>query len=236
MRTIIVEDSYLAREELKELLKTHFEISVIGEAENSDEAAVLIEAEKPDLIFLDIQMPGKTGFELLEMLNHVPLVVFTTAYDEYAVKSFEYNALDYLIKPIREERLASTIKKLMVTVKQQPVIQEKLSNSSRIFVKDSEQCWLLNLEDIRMFESCGNYTRVHFGENKPMIYKSLSKIEDRLDPRKFFRVNRQYIVSLNEIKNVKPWFNGRFEITLHDNTELKVSRRSSAKLKQNLSI
>lgn len=236
MRTIIVEDSYLAREELKELLKAHTEILVIGEVENSDEAAILIEAEKPDLIFLDIQMPGKTGFELLEMLNHVPMVVFTTAYDEYAVKSFEYNTLDYLIKPIREERLASTVKKLMATVKHQPVTQEKLSNNSRIFVKDSEQCWLLNLEDIRMFESCGNYTRVHFGENKPMIYKSLSKIEDRLDPGKFFRVNRQYIVSLNEIKNVEPWFNSCFKITLQDNTELEVSRRSSAKLKQNLSL
>ena len=201
MKAIIVEDSRLARVELKDMLTQHPNIELIGEAENAEIAKDMIENEDPDLIFLDINMPGKNGFELLESLEVVPQVIFTTAYDEYAIKSFEYNALDYLLKPIKADRLAQAIEKIKEEDPHTPeksLLSHHLQADQQVFVKDGEKCWLIKIGDVRVFEVCGNYSRVYFENNKPLILRSLNQLEERLDPTSFFRANRQEIINLKK--------------------------------------
>jgi len=235
MRGIIVEDSRLARVELKELLSHYDNIDIVDEADGFDSAVKAINKHKPDVLFLDIQLPGKDGFAVLESIEYLPRVIFTTAYDEYAIKSFEYNALDYLLKPIRAERLNKAMQKLEKTDNHSEHVTP-LEGDSRIFIRDGEQCWLIDLADIELFESNGNYTRVYFQRVKPLIYKSLNKIENRLNANQFFRVNRQYIVNLKFIKNIDLWVNGNYRLTLHNGMEIDVSRSQSARLKSMLSL
>ena len=232
IKAVIVEDSRLARNELKALLKTHTDIELFGEAENVDEGFALIEDVRPDLLFLDINMPEKDGFELLEMLEEVPITIFTTAFDEYAIKSFEYNALDYLLKPISEDRFAQALSKVRAQIEKvgQPEEAENISrlqNHSQIFIKDGEACWLVRIEEIQLFEIVGNYTRVYFKENSPLLYKSLQQIEDKLPQAQFFRANRQQIVNTVYIQGIVPWFNGKLKLTLSNGQEVEVSRRQS---------
>jgi len=238
IKVIIVEDSRLARNELKELIKNHPELEVIAEAENVDTAYELITQHQPQLIFLDINMPEKDGFALLEMLEDVPAVVFTTAFDEYAIKSFEYNALDYLLKPINQKRFADAVEKVKdkVTAEQNTATIEYLNENSQIFIKDGEKCWLVKIGDIHLFEIVGNYTRVYFKDCKPLIYKSLNQIEERLPHTLFFRANRQQIVNLQYIKSVDNWFNGKLKATLLSGAEVEISRRQSALFKDMLSL
>ncbi|GAA4112215.1 LytTR family DNA-binding domain-containing protein [Aquimarina addita] len=235
---VIVEDSRLARNELKELLKAHPTIEMIGEAENVDKGVELIKKTRPDILFLDINMPEKNGFDLLELLDETPLVVFTTAYDEYAIKSFEYNAFDYLLKPIPQERFSKTIEKIEKEIAQKKVAEseEKLSETSQIFIKEDEKCWLVTIAKIKLFEIVGNYTRVYFDTNQPLIYKSLNQIEGKLPSKTFFRVNRQQIINLNAIKKVTPWFNGKLKVELESNLEIEISRRQSIKFKEQLGL
>lgn len=241
IKTIIVEDSRLARNELKELIKMHPELEVIGEAENVDIAYKMINELKPQLIFLDINMPEKDGFELLEMLDDVPVTVFTTAFDEYAIKSFEYNALDYLLKPINEKRFGDAVQKIKEKVNSNEEEQEQataqlLTEESQIFIKDGEKCWLVKIGEIGLFEIVGNYTRVYFKEEKPLIYKSLNQIEERLPQNLFFRANRQQIINLKYIKNVDNWFNGKLKATMQNGAEVEISRRQSSLFKDMLSL
>ena len=239
IRAVVVEDSRLARNELKELIKKHTEIVLIGEAENVDLGYELIQKEKPDLLFLDINMPEKNGFDLLEMLDEVPITVFTTAFDEYAIKSFEYNALDYLLKPINAKRFATAIAKVVVKMENKELGKggtEKLTENSQIFIKDGEACWLVRIADIVLFEIVGNYTRVFFEDKKPMLYKSLNQIEDKLPETHFFRANRQQIVNTVHIQNVVPWFNGKLKLTLNNGEEVEVSRRQSYIFKDKMSL
>ena len=233
---IIVEDSRLARAELKELLKNHLEIELIGEAENVNKAYELISAKNPDLLFLDINMPEKDGFQLLEMLDKIPVVIFTTAYDEYAIKSFEYNAFDYLLKPIHPERFAKSIAKLINNVKEKKQQNNKntLTATDQIFIKEGEQCWMIKLNKIDLFEIVGNYTRVYFDNNKPLIYKSLNQVETKIPTDLFFRVNRQQLINLNSVKKVAPWFNGKLKIELNNGLEVETSRRQALKFRQKL--
>ena len=236
MNAIIIEDSRLARMELKNLLKAHPEIVVVAEAGNAEEALIERQKHAPELLFLDIQMPGKSGFELLEALDDVPMVIFTTAYDEYAVKSFEYNALDYLLKPIKEERLAKAVEKVLQTNLPERSAQSVLDESRQVFVKDGERCWMVRLSDIRLFEVYGNYTRIFFGKNKPLILKSLNSMEARLDSSQYFRINRQQIVNLKWVENVEPWFNGKLKLKLRGGEAVEVSRRQASKLRTLLSF
>ncbi|WP_348715393.1 LytTR family DNA-binding domain-containing protein [Tenacibaculum sp. 190130A14a] len=240
LKAVIVEDSRLARNELKELLKTYQEIELIGEAENVDQGYELITSEKPDLLFLDINMPEKDGFELLEMLEEVPTTIFTTAFDEYAIQSFEYNAFDYLLKPINSKRFSKTIEKvkeqyLKVTHKEKRETNT-LSPEKQIFIKEGERCWLVKIENITMFEIVGNYTRVFFEGNKPLIYKSLAKIEEKLPESLFFRANRQQIININHVKKIVAWFNGKLKIELQSGEEIEISRRQSYIFKERLSL
>jgi two-component system, LytTR family, response regulator len=248
IKAIIVEDSRLARNELKELVKAWPELEIIGEAENADDAHALITSLKPHLIFLDINMPGKDGFDLLEMLDDVPITVFTTAFDEYAIKSFEYNALDYLLKPISEKRFADAIEKVKAKMAA-PAAQgesqapdtglrtsDLLHENSQIFIKDGEKCWLVKLSEVQLFEIVGNYTRVYFRDSKPLIYKSLNQVEERLPQHLFFRANRQQVVNLQYIKSVDNWFNGKLRAIMQNGTEVEISRRQSALFKELLSL
>ena len=240
IRAIIVEDSRLARNELKELIKKHPQIEIVGEAENVDNGYQLIKETNPDLLFLDINMPEKDGFELLEMLDDVPITIFTTAFDEYAIKSFEYNALDYLLKPINANRFASAIEKVEAQLQDKKVAssttEERLTGNSQIFIKDGEKCWLVKIGDISHFEIVGNYTRVFFQKENPMLYKSLNQIEEKLPEKYFFRANRQQIINTNFITNVVPWFNGKLKLTMANGDEVEVSRRQSYLFKDKMSL
>jgi two-component system LytT family response regulator len=232
MKAIIVDDERLARQELKNLLSAHKEIEIIAECPDAESAKQKIAELNPDVVFLDIQMPGKTGLELLEELSVLPDVVFVTAYDEYAIKAFEVNAYDYLLKPVAPERLAETIKKL--TLKE--AIDKKENNSplrgnDKIFIKDGEKCWLQSLDNIRLFESEGNYVRVYFDSNKPLILRSLNSLEERLDEKHFFRTSRKHIVNLNWVESIETWFNGGLMMKLKSGQEVEISRRQAVKLK-----
>ncbi|KYG77992.1 MULTISPECIES: LytR/AlgR family response regulator transcription factor [Roseivirga] len=240
MKTLIVDDSRLARNELKRLLKEFDNVNIIGEAANVDEALDKIAELKPDLVFLDIQMPGKSGFDLLEELESVPEIIFSTAYDEHALKAFEYNALDYLVKPVEKQRLAGAVSKVFDKIKKKEKEEEngddKLTIHDQVFVKDGEKCWFVQLSDIRLFEVSGNYTTVYFGDSKPMITRTLNYLESRLDDKTFFRANRQQIINLKWIERIEPWFSGSLRIYLKGGEEIDVSRRQTLKFKDLMSF
>jgi len=241
MKTVIIDDSRLARNELKRLLKEFDNVQVIGEAASVDEAKKKINELRPDLIFLDIQMPGKTGFDLLEELESIPEVVFSTAYDEHALKAFEYNALDYLVKPVQKQRLAGAVSKVFDKIKKKQAAERDgdediLTINDQVFVKDGERCWFVQLSDIRLFEVSGNYTTVYFGDSKPMITRTLNYLESRLDDKTFFRANRQQIINLKWIERIEPWFSGSLRIYLKGGEEIDVSRRQTLKFKDLMSF
>lgn len=242
MRAIIIDDERLARAELKKLLQDYPEVEVVDEAANADEGINKIDTLQPDLVFLDIQMPGKTGFDMLAELERAPHVIFTTAYDEYALKAFDVNALDYLLKPIEPKRLADAMQKLHIaeTKETQPMPenfnQSILTEVDQVFVKDGERCWFVKLSDIRLFESVGNYAKVFFGANKPLILKSLNALEERLDPKTFFRANRKHIVNLRMIEKIEPYFNGGLLLELKGGEKIEVSRRQTVKFKEMMSL
>ncbi len=235
MKVAIIDDSRLARQEMLHLLEAYPDITVSGEAANAREAETMIIQHRPDLIFLDIQMPGKDGFTFLESLDTVPQVIFVTAYDEYAMRAFDYNALDYLQKPVTPERLRKALDKY------QPLLQphqpeRPMTEDQQVFVKDGEKCWFVALRDIRLFEICDNYTRIYFAEEKPMIPRTLNYMEKRLDSTAFFRANRQQIINLKWIEKVEPWFSGTIRIILKDGTTVEVSRRQSIRFKEIMSF
>jgi len=239
MKALIVDDERLARTELKRLLSPFKDIKVVGEAVNADDALEKIQQLKPELLFLDIQMPGKTGFEMLEELDSVPTVIFTTAYDEYALKAFEYNALDYLLKPIEPKRLEETVNKLVEKKRKKMVRdldKEVLLESDQVFVKDGERCWFVKLESVRVFESEGNYVRIYFEDHKPLILRTLNYLDERLDDKTFFRANRKHIVNLKWIASIEPWLNGGLLVKLKDGQKIEVSRRQAIKFKDMLSL
>lgn len=240
---IVIDDERLARNELKKMLGEYPEIEVVGEAANADEGIRLIEELSPDLIFLDIQMPAKTGFDLLAELETVPEVIFTTAHDEFALKAFEVNALDYLLKPIDPKRLSDAVQKLSFLEDREMGYAENkgetrsfLSDNDQVFVKDGEKCWFVRLSEIRLFESVGNYARVFFGTNKPLILKSLNSLEERLDPKTFFRANRKHIVNLRMIEKVEPFFNGGLLLEIKGGEKIEVSRRQAVRFKEMMSL
>jgi two-component system LytT family response regulator len=242
MRAIIIDDERLARTELKKLLQEYPEIEIIDEAANAEEGITKIESQHPDLIFLDIQMPGRTGFDMLAQLDRTPQVIFTTAYDEFALRAFEVNALDYLLKPIEPKRLADAVQKLHFTESKEVrpatefVNNSMLTETDQVFVKDGERCWFVKLSDIRLFESVGNYAKVFFGVNKPLILKSLNALEERLDPKTFFRANRKHIVNLRMIEKIEPYFNGGLLLELKGGEKIEVSRRQTVKFKEMMSL
>ena len=239
IKAIIIEDEKPATELLLHYLKNFPQISVNGTFADGFSGLKAINELKPQLVFLDIQMPGKNGFEMLEELDSVPTVVFTTAYDEYALKAFEFNAMDYLLKPIEPKRLEDTIKKLVeknrkeiLAVIDKPV----LSEDDQVFVKDGERCWFIKLFNVRLFESEGNYVRLYFEDHKPLILRTLNYLDERLDNKVFFRANRKHIVNLKWIENIEPWLNGGLLVKLKGGNKIEVSRRQAIKFKEMLSL
>jgi two-component system, LytTR family, response regulator len=234
-KALIIDDERLARNELKKLLAEFPEVEVIGEAANASEGIEKIELLSPDLIFLDIQMPGKTGFEMLEELDRAPHVIFTTAYDEYALKAFDVNALDYLMKPVEPKRLGDALQKLKQAEEKEAAAamlsgyRSLLSESDQVFVKDGERCWFVKLGEVRLFESVGNYA-------KPLILKSLNSLEERLDEKVFFRANRKHIINLRMIEKVEPFFNGGLILDIKGGEKIEVSRRQAVKFKEMMSL
>jgi two-component system LytT family response regulator len=240
MKALVIDDERLARKDLISLLADFPKLEVVGEAVNADDAIEKIEALKPDVLFLDIQMPGKNGFEMLEALDLVPKVIFTTAYDEYALKAFEVNALDYLLKPISKERLEECIQKLLEAEKnveqQHADTQYKLGLEDQVFVKDGDKCWFVRLSNIRLFESDGNYIKVYFDNFKPMIHKSLNALDKKLDDRSFFRASRKHIINLSWVDSIESWFNGGLLVKMKGGQKVEVSRRQASKFKDMMSL
>lgn len=235
MRSFIVEDSRLARVELKELLKPHKTIQLCGEAANPRDALPILIKEQPELLFLDINMPGKNGFELLQALNYEPKVIFITAYAEYALKSFEFSTVDYLLKPITEDRLNTALNKLAA----QNISNDEpslLQADNQVLLREGEDCHWVCLKKIHYFESTGNHTKVVWSDGSALIYKALSKIEERLPNELFFRANRQQILNVTEISTIVPWFNKGYKINLKAGMEIDVSRRHAARFKDRFSL
>lgn len=243
LRVIVVEDSRLAREGLIRMLREFSELQVVGQAEHVAAARELVESLQPDAIFLDIHMPGETGFDLLEQLSSLPRIIFTTAYSEYAIRSFDYNTVDYLLKPIGQERLAQAVRKLidagpveLTAEEPSPASSAPLAITDKIFMKDGERCHLIGLESIRYIESCKNYVLVFFGDQRAYVKKSLNSVEERLPPKHFFRISRQHIANLEAIRGVQETVGGGYELTLDNGTVLAVSRRNAGLLKDLLSL
>ena len=228
LKALIVDDERLAREEIKRHLDNHPEIEIVGEATNITDATCMIGKLQPEIIFLDVQMPGGSGFDLLESLNAVPQVIFTTAFDQYAVQAFEVDAIDYLVKPIREERFAKAIERtrarLVAEAKEYP-------GEQTIFIKEGERCHFIKVSRINWIESSGNYARLYFDGKKALIKRSLNHLEKMLDSDQFFRVNRTAIININYIIKIKPLSDGRLDVNLQSGQTFTVSGRQSAALK-----
>lgn len=237
MKAIIIDDERLARQELKNLLAAYKEIEIIAECSDAAQAKEKINELKPDVIFCDIQMPGKSGLELAEEISGAVDVVFITAHDEHAIKAFELNAFDYLLKPVQPQRLAETIKKLSIKdTSAKGDNNTPLTKNEMVFIKDGEKCWFVRLNEIRLFESEGNYVRVYFETFRPLILRSLNSLESRLNEKEFFRASRRHIINLNYIASVESWFNGGLNVKLKDGKEIEISRRQAVKLKDMMSL
>lgn len=240
MKALLVDDERLARNELRRLLAVFPEIEVAGEATQTKQAREQMAALKPDLLFLDVQMPGETGMEFLESLEPpVPHVIFTTAYDEFAVKAFELNALDYLLKPVDPARLAAAVERLPGL--RQAAAPKKpaagcLNAADKVFVREGEKCWFVEVGQIRLLESEGNYTRVHFGDAQPQLFRSLNAMEERLDPKFFFRANRRQIINISFIASIEPWFSSGLLVQLKGGAKIELSRRQAQDFRERMSL
>lgn len=242
MNALLIDDSRLARTELRHLLQAFPDVAIVGEAKNAAEARTQIQALSPDLLFLDIHMPGGSGFDLLASLEIAPQVIFTTAYDEYALRAFEVNALDYLLKPVEGTRLAAALDKARTQsiAPAAPAPTEPatspLTTNDQVFVKDGERCWFVRLADIKLFEISGSYTQIYFNDCRPLIPRTLQHLETRLDPKVFFRANRQQIINLKWIDTIEPWFSNTLKIKLKDGPEVEVSRQQSVRFREVMSL
>jgi len=206
----------------------HPEVEIGGEARDAEEAFALIQQEQPDLVFLDVQMPGASGFDLLERLEELPQIIFTTAYDEYALKAFEVSALDYLLKPIAPARLAAALQKVRPRS-----VPKRLE---QVFVREGERCWLVRMADIFLLESEGNYTRIYFRKERPLVPRSLASLEERLDPASFFRADRGRILNLKWVDQVETAVSGNLMVTLKSGVAVELSRRQSVRFREVLGV
>lgn len=239
MKIAIIEDSRLARQELCALLAVHSAHCVVGKADSVQTGIALVEAEQPDLVLLDIQLPDGDGFSLLEQLSYVPPVVFTTAYDEYAVQAFKVSALDYLLKPVTASHLSSALAKAEDKLQVDSTKSSSNAPKSRqdhVFFRDGSRYHFVRLCDISLFEVDGNYTRIYYQGRHAMMPHSLSYLNGRLDNRAFFRVSRQHIVNLDYVATIESWINDGLHLKLTDGREIEVSRRQAAALRQLLTI
>jgi two-component system LytT family response regulator len=246
MRIVVVEDSRLARAELRTLLAAAPDVEIVGEADDVAAGVEAVDTLRPDLLLLDIQLPGGTGFDLLDRIDHLPLVVFTTAYDQHALDAFERNAIDYLVKPIVPERLAAALgrtRERLASLRASananaaatPGAPRKGADEM-VFVRDGERCWFVRLGDISGFEACGNYAQAWFDGKRPLVGRTLAQLEERLDDALFFRASRSHLVNLRWIDQVVPWINDGYRVTLRDGHTVEVSRRQAKVLRERLEL
>ena len=240
MKALLIDDERLARNELRRLLASFPGVKVAGEAANAKQAREQMAALRPDILFLDVQMPGETGMDLLESLEPpVPHVIFTTAYDEFAVKAFELNAIDYLLKPVDPVRLASAVERIPGTRgagRAKPAPAGRLDGKDKVFVREGERCWFVEVSQIRLLEGEGNYTRVHFADAQPQLFRSLNAMEERLDPRHFFRANRRQIINTAWIDGIEPWFSSGLLVQLKGGAKVELSRRQAQEFRERMSL
>ncbi len=244
MKALVIDDEPLARAEMRRLLRTHPDIEIVGEAADADQARAAIRRTGPDLLFLDVQMPEETGFDLLASLGEgVPPVIFTTAFDQHAVRAFEFGALDYLVKPVEPERLAVALER----VRHRPADTEaapvglaapppRLAPTEKVFVRDNDRCWFVPLEAIRGFASDGDSVRLWLADATPTLHRSLAQLEERLPEELFFRANRSEIVNLRNVERVEPWFSGTLKATLTGGRTVELSRRQSQLFRDRLGL
>jgi two-component system, LytTR family, response regulator len=234
MKALIIDDEPPARRELRRLLADFSWVEIVGEAGNVDQAAEMAETLAPELLFLDIQMPGGSGFDLLTRLVHVPQVIFTTAYDEHAVRAFEVDALDYLLKPIDPARLAEALGR----VKNARAARKPRHDAvlEQIFVRDGDRCWFVPLREVSLLTSEGNYIRLSWGKSQPLLGRALAALEQRLDPNRFFRANRRQIINLDFIEQVELGVNGRLHAQLRGGPEVEISRRQARLFRAKMSV
>ncbi len=230
MRVLLIDDERLARAELRRLLGVHPEIEIAGEAANAADAHKLIEELQPELIFLDVQMPGGTGFDLLAALDRTPEVIFTTAFDAYAIKAFEVSALDYLLKPVTAARLETALRKTSRFPKKE-VLDQKAVGDGKLFIKDGERCWFVPLQQIRLFESEGNYTRVYFDTHQPLMLRSLNQLEQKLDTAQFVRTSRRHIVNLAHVQSITTSTAGGLDLLVSNGQSVEMSRRRATEFR-----
>ncbi len=240
MKLMIVDDTRLARQELKTLLATHADVAIVAEADDLPSARQQAQALQPDVLLLDIQLPSGSGFDLLDLLDPLPLVIFTTAYDQYAVRAFESNALDYLVKPVVPARLAAALERARERLQTCPAVpgmeRGPLGADDTVFLRDGERCWFVALRDISHIEVDGNYARVKFRGGTATLARSLSALEARLDPALFLRANRNTLVNLRAIASIDPWVNDGYQLKLRDGSEIEVSRRQARELRERMSL
>ncbi len=237
MKALIIDDERLARNELRRLLAAHADIEIVGEAVDAVDAAAKVAALRPELLFLDVQMPGADGFSLLEQLEPpLPLVVFTTAYDAFAVKAFEFNALDYLLKPVDPNRLVAALEKIRPRGSAAPfeaagAASHRLTLEDKVFVREGDRCWFVPVKNIRLLESEGNYTRLHFDDQKPQLFRSLTAMEEH-----FFRANRKQVINLAWVEGIEPWFSGGLLVKLKGGLKVELSRRQAQDFRDRMSL
>ena len=237
MRIAIVDDSRLARLELKQQItninqqSTGAKYEIVTEAANVSEALFALESQAIDLLLLDIDLPDGSGFDVLEQANKVPQTIFVSAYDEYAIKSFEYNALDYLMKPVRQNRL-----ELALTKVKHDFIKTKLSPENRIFIKDRDQCFFVSIDQVLAFEALGNYTKVHLNDAAPCVYRPISNIHDRLDRQLFFKASRSWLINTHFIDKIESLENGSFCAHLQNGLEVTISKRQAVEFKRDWAL
>jgi len=236
IKTLLIDDEPLAVTELEHMLRQHDELEILGASYDTEDALAKIRQLRPQLIFLDINMPGMNGFELLTELDEAPEVIFVTAYDQYAIKAFDINALDYILKPVNPDRLAEAVSKVARKFREPIAATEKLALHKRIFIKDGDQCFFVPLSEIYFIESVGNYARIYYQAKKPLLHKSLNYLEEKLPDEFFFRASRQQMFNISFVKNIVPYFSNTLQVELQNGIKIDLSQRQSVKFKEKMGV
>jgi two-component system LytT family response regulator len=249
IRTLVVDDEPMARERVLSLLQQEDDVEVVGECADGTQALAAIQHQAPDLVFLDVQMPGVDGFGVIEAIGaeKMPSVIFVTAYDEYALRAFEVHALDYLLKPFSRDRFREMLKHARASLERRRAgdlgrrllalvndIKPAPTRVDRLVVKSGGRVFFLRTDDLDWIEAAGNYVRLHLGEESHLFRETMTRMETRLDPRRFVRIHRSRIVNTERIKELQPWFNGEYVVILRNGTRLPLSRGYREKLQEHL--
>ena len=238
LEVVIVDDEPLARDRIRELLKSHRDVEIVGEARNGQEAIETITLQRPDIVFLDVQMPDMNGFEVLKALdlNSIPLIIFVTAFDEYALRAFEFHAVDYLMKPFDRQRFAKAIDyaKLQVTLTKDrdtsriirllEDIKPRTGYLERFIIKTGETVHFVQASEVDSIEAEGNYVRLKIGNSSHLLRDTLNNIESQIDPRLFVRIHRSTIVNMNRVRELQTWARGEYRVVLHSGASHTLSR------------